>query len=94
MLTIKGEVRKVVNSDYVKKSSGELVKQAIVILEPETERNNYEVFLTADHIKQGLVDLYTKCKGKVVSIPVELFVSHPYKFHKFTASGTGKPISI
>lgn len=82
MLTITGEVRKIIDDEYTN-SKGVVVKQAIIVLEPDNGRQNYEVFINAKQVANGAKDQWLRAKGKKVTIPVSLFISHEYKFHKF-----------
>lgn len=90
MITITGEVRKLINADYKTKSDRN-VRQSVLILEPENARQNYEVYLNADQLKQSETS-WTELRGSVQSIEVSLYVSHEHSFHKFNAVGTGKPL--
>lgn len=92
MLTITGEVRKVLDDQYTDRN-GKTVNQAILIIEPATGRQNYEVFLTARQCQAGIKDAWTKLIGKPASVAVSLFVSHEHRFHKFNAVGNGGPIT-
>lgn len=90
MLTITGEVRKVLDDEYTD-SKGNLVKQAIIVLEPDDGRQNYEVYINRKLVADGVKDRWLKLKGKKVSAPVTLFISHEYKFHKFNLVDSGEP---
>lgn len=91
MLTITGEVRKVLDDQYQDRNKKQ-VQQAILILEPENGRQNYEVYLSPKQLQGGVKDAWAKLQGKKASICVSLFVNHDYKFHKFNAVGTGMPL--
>lgn len=93
MLTITGEVRKVIDDEYTD-SKGVLVKQAIIVIEPENSRQNYEVFLNRNQVANGAKDLWIKLKGQQASIAASLFVNYEFKFYKFNALGTAQPIVI
>jgi hypothetical protein len=90
MLTITGEVRKVLDDQY-KDKQGKPVNQAILVIEPPEGRQNYEVFLSARQVQSGAKDAWLKLQGKQVSLAVSLFVNHEYRFYKFNAIGTGMP---
>jgi len=90
MITITGEVRKLINADYRTKSD-KTVRQSVLILEPENGRQNYEVYLNADQLKEAETT-WTELRGSVQSIEVSLYVSHEHNFHKFNAVGTAKPL--
>ncbi|WP_372878693.1 hypothetical protein [Spongiibacter marinus] len=92
MLTITGEVRKVLDDQYKNKQDQE-VKQAILVIEPPHGRQNYEVFLSARQVQSGAKDAWSKLIGKQASVPVSLFVNHEYRFYKFNAVGNGMPTS-
>ena len=91
MLLIVGEVRKVLDNEY-KNKNGELVKQAILVIEPVDGRQNYEVFLNSSQIDAGTADAWSKLIGQNASVAVSLFVNHQYKFYKYNALGTGQPL--
>lgn len=93
MLTITGEVRKVLDSQYNDKNSGKPVSQAILIIEPANGRQNYEVFLTGRQCQSGSKDAWSKLIGKTAAVEVSLFVNHEYRFYKFNALGNGSPIA-
>jgi len=93
MLTITGEVRKVINSDY-KTKDNQLVRQSVLIIEPENSRQNYEVYLNQDQLNQGAETSWNALKGSKASVEVSLFVNHQYKFYKFNAVGNGKPVGV
>lgn len=90
MLTITGEVRKVLDDQYTDRN-GKVVSQAILILEPERGRQNYEIFLNAKQCQSGAKDAWAKWIGKTASVTVSLFVSHEHRFYKFNAVGNGTP---
>lgn len=90
MLTITGEVRRVVDDNYNDKE-GKTVEQKIVILEPEEGRQNFEVILTSSQIADGVHTKWEKIKGKIASVSVVLYVNYQYRFHKYTATGSGEP---
>lgn len=90
MLTITGEVRKVLDDEY-KDGKGNAVKQAIVVIEPDNGRQNYEVFLSKSQVNSGARQRWEQIKGKRASVAVSLFVSWEYKFYKFNAAGSGEP---
>ena len=91
MLIVKGEVRKVIDKPF-KRKSGDTVDQAIVILEPEDDSQNYQVYLSDRQLQGGIRTKWEALKGKTVSVPVSLFVNYDYKFHKFNALGSGEPM--
>lgn len=91
MLYICGEVRKVIDQNYNDKS-GKKVTQAVIIIEPELGKQNYEVVLNATQINGGAKEQWQNLKGQLASIAVNLFVNHEYKFHKFNAIGSANPI--
>lgn len=90
MMLLSGEVRKVIFSDY-KNKNNETINQGILIIEPESSRQNYEVYLNASQLKTGVRDTWQSLKGKTATIAVSLFVNHDYKFHKFNAVGDARP---
>ena len=92
MIILNGEVRKTIDHGYVDKKTGEEIEQGILVLEPENSRQNYEIFFTANQIKNGARKLWDSLKGKKASISVSLYVNHDYKFYKFTATNDAKPI--
>lgn len=92
MLTISGEVRKVLDDQYTDKNK-KTVKQAVLVIEPSEGRQNYEVFLSARQVEAGAKEAWSKLQGKQASVPVSLFVNHDYRFYKFNAVGTGLPES-
>lgn len=91
MLTITGEVRKVLDDEY-KANDGQQVKQAIVIIEPENARQNYEVYLSRDQVAKGAKAAWEKLRGRPASVSVSLFVNYQFKFHKYNAVGNGLPL--
>ena len=91
MLTITGEVRKVLDDTYTDKSSGKPVKQAILVIEPANQAQNHEIKLTAVQCKAGLDAEWQALVGHQAAIEVSLYVNFQYKFHRFTAV-TGKPL--
>lgn len=93
MLTITGEIRKVLDSSY-KSKAGQIVAQSIVVIEPDDSRQNYEVVLNSRQIKDGALNQWESMKGQRASVVVNLYVNHQYKFYKFTAVGTGNPLPI
>ncbi len=90
MLTITGEVRKVLDDQYTDKNK-KTVKQAVLVIEPPEGRQNYEVFLSARQVDAGAKEAWLKQQGKQASVPVSLFVNHDYRFYKFNAVGDGLP---
>lgn len=91
MLTITGEVRKILDDSYTDKRTKKLVKQAILVLEPEDQAQNYQVKLTGAQLNSGVDTDWQKLIGKPAAVAVSLYVNYDYKFHRFTAV-TGKPI--
>jgi hypothetical protein len=91
MLTITGEVRKVLDKTYKDKQKNS-VAQAVVIIEPEYGSQNYEIFLNKKQIEAGAKDAWLKLKGRVATVSVSLFVNHEYRFHKFNATFDAKPV--
>lgn len=91
MLTITGEVRKVLDDAYTDKKSGEVHPQAIVVIEPKTQAQNYEIQLTRAQCKAGARSHWEKLIGQQATIEVTLYVNYDYRFHKFTAHGKGLP---
>jgi len=86
MLLIKGELRRVIDDSYHDKKTGELHKQAVLVIEPESGRQNYEVKLTRQQCKTaGMLEQWESLRGKIISVAVSLYVNHDYKFHRFTA---------
>ena len=93
MLTITGEVRKVLETSYyTDKRTGELIPQAVIIIEPDAQRQNYEVNLKRSQLKPKTLERWRSLKGQIVSVPVSLFVSYKHQFYKFNALGSGEPI--
>lgn len=92
MLTITGEVRKVLDDEY-KDGKGNMVRQAIVVVEPESGRQNYEVFLSKSQVNAGMRERWEALKGKRAAVAVSLFVNWDYKFYKFNAVGSGEPLT-
>lgn len=88
MLTITGEVRKVLDEPYTDRRTGELIPQALIIIEPPSGRQNYEVFLSRSQIKPDILNTWRKLRGKIVRIEVALYVSHEHGFHKFNAKSS------
>lgn len=91
MIAITGEVRKLIDADYKTKNDRN-VRQCVLILEPENGRQNYEVYLNANQLKNGAEAAWPTLRGSVQTIEVSLFVSHEHKFYKFNATGTGMPL--
>ncbi len=91
MLTITGEVRKVLDDEY-KDGKGNTVKQAIIVIEPDNGRQNYEVFLSRAQVNAGMRERWEAVKGKRASVVVSLFVNWDYKFYKFNAAGSAEPV--
>lgn len=89
MLTVTGEVRKVIDDSYIK--SGKKVIQYLLIIEPLEGRQNFEVSLTDDQAKASL-KTWEKIKGMQASVAVSLYVNYEYKFQKFNAVGDGSPL--
>ena len=58
VLAITGEVRKVLDDPYTDKRTGEQVSQVIVIIEPESGRQNYEVYPSRSQLKPQVLDLW------------------------------------
>jgi len=94
MLTVTGEVRKVIPQEYTNKKTGEVLSRALVILEPDDSKYNYEVQLTTKQCQQGIIQEWLDAKGKVVSVPVKLYVNYEYRFSKFTAVDQGSPQTV
>lgn len=92
MLTITGEVRKVLPSSYTNRKTGEEVSQAVLVLEPSNQRQNYEITFNSKQLQSGVVAEWECLKGKIASIEVMLYVNHQHGFHKFSAAGNGKPM--
>jgi hypothetical protein len=92
MITITGEVRKVLDDQYTD-SKGNKVSQAVLVLEPASERKNYEIYLSAAQVRNGAKEAWSKFQGHTASIAVSLFVNHEYKLHKFNAAGDGYPLA-
>lgn len=90
MLTITGEVRKVLPDQY-KNRDGNQVDQAILIIEPEAGRQNYNIYLSAKQVQAGAAAEWEKLRGQQATVPVSLYVSYEHRFHKYNASGTGMP---
>lgn len=93
MIVIQGEVRKVIVEPY-KDKSGKEIPQAILILEPSGERQNYEVYLNENQLRSGAAEAWNKLRGKVANIGVTLYVNYQYNFHRFNASGKGLPVEM
>lgn len=93
MITIAGEVRKVIDSGYTDRSSGKHIPQAIIVIEPHDSPQNYEVYLTTKQLDSGIRKTWESLKGKQASVIVSLYVNHQYKFHKFTAVADAKPLA-
>jgi len=91
MQMITGEVRKVLDDEY-KNKNGNLVKQAIVVIEPIIGRQNYEIYLSRSQVDSGMVDTWLKLIGKQASVSVTMFVNYEYRFQKFNALGNGQPL--
>lgn len=91
MILIVGELRKIEMEEYTNKKTGELGKQGVLVIEPKLGRKNIEVFLTNQQVQKGMHD-WQKLRGKTVSVPVTLFISKQYSFHKFNLQGAGKPL--
>tara|TARA_B100001179_G_scaffold232827_1_gene227400 strand:+ start:3012 stop:3302 length:291 start_codon:yes stop_codon:yes gene_type:complete len=89
MLT--GEVRKVLNSDYTDRKSGQVIRQCVLVLEPTNKRQNYEIYLNNKQILGGAATKYEKMKGQTVTVEVSLYVNHQHNFHKFSAVGDALP---
>lgn len=79
-------------TSYTNKRTGELIPQAVVIIEPDTERQNYEVSLKRSQIKPKTLEHWRSLKGQSVSVSMTLFVSYEHQFYKFNAQGSGEPI--
>jgi len=92
MLTVTGEIRKVLETGYTSRKTGEQVNQAIVVIEPANQRQNYEVYLNSSQIKRGAIKAWEALRGQVASIEVALYVNHQYNFHKLSAVGEAQPI--
>lgn len=91
MLTITGEVRKLLDASYKDKGTGHPVQQYTLVLEPANQPQNFEIKLTADQCRKGLDQRWQKLIGKRASIEVSLYVNFDYKFTRFTAV-TGEPL--
>ena len=92
-MTITGEVRKVLDDQYTD-GKGNKVAQAVLVMEPASERKNYEIYLSAAQVRNGAKDAWSKYQGQTASIAVSLFVNHEYKLQKFNAVGDGYPMAI
>ncbi len=92
MLSISGEVRKVIDREY-NDSKGKPVKQAVIVLEPSDAVQNYEVLLNANQIASGMADTWRQIIGQQAAVSVALYVSYEHKFYKFNALGSGEPLS-
>ena len=92
MISLTGEVRKVLDHGYTNKNTGERISQGKLILEPQQGIHNYEIVLTAPQIKSGARSEWEKLVGKTASIEVSLYVNYDYKFHKYTAKDGAKPL--
>ena len=77
--------------DQYKNRDGNQVDQAILVIEPATGRQNYNIYLSAKQVQSGAVVAWEKLHGQQASIPVSLYVSYEHKFHKYNAAGTGMP---
>jgi hypothetical protein len=88
MLTVTGEVRKVLDAEY---RDG---KQAVVVLEPENQRQNFEVYLSRAQLAEGAKAAWEKLRGHRASVAVSLFVNYEFKFYKFNAVGAGLPTPV
>ena len=91
MLTITGEVRKVLDDSYTDKRTKKPVKQSILVLEPDDHAQNFEVKLTSAQLDSGVEADWQKLVGKQASVAVSLYINYDYKFHRYTAV-TGNPI--
>lgn len=91
MLTITGEVRKLLDSSYKDKGTGQSVQQYTLVLEPANQPQNFEIKLTADQCRKGLDQRWQKLIGKQAGIEVSLYINFEYRFSKFTAV-TGEPL--
>ena len=60
MLTISGELRKVLPDEYTDRKTGEIHTQAILVIEPSLGRQNYEVKLSRKHCKDGAATQWKK----------------------------------
>lgn len=92
MITISGEVRKVLPSQYTNKNTGIVEQKALLIIEPEDSYNNYQVALTSKQISSGAIAKWLELKGKKASVNVTLYVNHEHKFYKFSAVSDGLPL--
>lgn len=91
MLTITGEVRKILDDSYSDKRTKKIVRQAVLVLEPEDQAQNFEIELTSSQLDSGAEAEWQKLIGKQASVAVSLYINYEYKFHRYTAV-TGKPI--
>lgn len=95
MITITGELRKILDSGYTNKATGERISQFALIIEPAHARQNFEVFLSpAQSRNVELVKRWQALKGQVVSVAVNLFVNYEHRFHKFNAQGSAEPLPV
>lgn len=92
MIRITGEVRKVLDQPYADRKTGEMIDQAVVVLEPLNSRQNYEVHLSAKQIKAGARKVWESLKGQHVSVAVSLYINWDYRFFKYIATGNGEPV--
>ncbi len=92
MITLTGEVRKVLEDSY-KDKSGNQVSQKTLVIEPADARQNYQVSLTRKQCEKGAHVEWEKLIGKQACIAVFLYVNYDYKFYKYTAVGSGLPLT-
>lgn len=91
MLVIVGELRKVEHEEYTNKRTGQVDRQAILVIEPRHGRDNFQVYLSSKQRENGLAD-WQQLRGKQVQVPVNLYVSFEHKFFKYNLLGAGKPL--
>lgn len=89
MLTLTGEVRKIMPDSYVK--DGKTIHRYSLILEPDNQAQNYQIQFTPKQCEAKLHAQWEKLKGKRVAVEVSLYVNYEFRFHKYTAV-TGQPI--
>lgn len=94
MISIHGELRKIVSSKYTNKKTGEEIHQSVLVIEPENARQNYEVFLSPAQTRSpDALKRWQALKGQTVTVPVNLFVNWEHRFHKFNAVGNAEPLT-
>lgn len=92
MILIAGELRKIIDAQYKSQTTGQLQPQKILVIEPHEGRQNYEVYLTPNQLKNNeILRAWHDLKSKPVNVAVRLYVNYQHAFYKYIAIGDGLP---